>query len=166
MKNILFSVLKLNLILLLFCTTIGFAQEENEIKAIPFEVVDETPYLSDCKINSKEDKKKCFQDFLNNHIKKYFNYPAYAKENGTQGRVLINFVIDEKGIVNLISVKGEKEGLQELEDECFNIIEKLDTIFIPAIHKGENVSVSYSLPISFRLETTTSKREKKKGKSS
>jgi len=143
---------KIILLLFLFCTTLCFSQEDVKASPIPFEVVDESPYLTDCKINSVEDKKKCFQNYLNNHVKKYFKYPAYAKENSTQGKVIINFIVDENGIVNVVSVKGEKNGLEELENECLNIINKLDIKFIPAIHKGENVAVSYVQPINFRLQ--------------
>ena len=84
----------------------GFAQQENQKKIIPFEVVDEAPYLSACKINSIEDKKKCFKDYINSHIKDNFNYPAYAKEYNIQGRVYISFVIDEFGFIKDIVVKG------------------------------------------------------------
>lgn len=140
----------------------GFAQEENEKKIVPFEVVDEAPYLSACKINSIKDKKKCFQDYINNHIKENFNYPAYAKEFDIQGRVYISFVIDESGFVKDIVVKGEKEGLEALEEECLKIANKLDAHFLPAIHKGENVAIIFKMPILFKLETSSSRKRKKK----
>lgn len=161
MNSLLFSTRKLLLILFVLFTTISFSQEDSKAAPIPFGVVDESPYLSDCKIKSIEDKRKCFQEFLNNHIKKYFNYPTYAKENNTQGKVVIKFVIDETGIVYIESVIGEKEGLEELEKECLNIINKLDTKFIPGIHKGKNVAISYDLPITFKLESSTSKKNNK-----
>ena len=140
----------------------GFAQEENEKKIIPFEVVEEAPYLSACKINSMEDKKKCFQDYINSHIKDNFNYPAYAKEYDIQGRVYISFVIDEFGFVKDIVVKGEKEGLEVLEGECLKIANKLDAHFLPAIHKGENVAIIFKMPIHFKLETGSSRKQKTK----
>lgn len=141
----------------------SFAQEENEKKIIPFELVEEAPYLSACKINSIEDKKKCFQDYINSHIKENFNYPAYAKEFDIQGRVYISFVIDdESGFVKDIVVKGEKEGLEVLEEECLKIANKLDVHFLPAIHKGENVAIIFKMPIYFKLETGSSRKEKKK----
>lgn len=157
MKTLLKSILFL-IVLSNHC----FAQEENEKKIIPFEVVEEAPYLSTCKINSMEDKKKCFQDYINSHIKDNFNYPAYAKEYDIQGRVYISFVIDEFGFVKDIVVKGEKEGLEVLEEECLKIANKLDVQFLPAIHEGENVAIIFKMPILFKLETGNSSKRKTK----
>ena len=140
----------------------SFAQEENEKKIIPFELVEEAPYLSACKINSIEDKKKCFQDYINSHIKENFNYPAYAKEFDIQGRVYVSFVIDESGFVKDIVVKGEKEGLEVLEEECLKIANKFDAQFLPAIHEGENVAIIFKMPILFKLETGNSRKGKTK----
>jgi len=147
MKNILFSVLKLNLILLLFCSTIGFAQDENI--EVPFTTVEEVPKFDNCSEVAKETGVSCFNQMMNNHIAKNFKYPAYAQENNIQGKVIIFFTINTLGNVTNIRTKAPK-GCELLEYEAIRII-KLLPKFEPGIQKGKPVRVSYAQPINFKL---------------
>ena len=83
MKNILFSMLKLYLI---FCYTIGFAQENKDEIICPITIIEDSPKFPNCGNETKiniEESKKCFFQEMNNHIKEHFNYPRIAqkKEN-------------------------------------------------------------------------------------
>lgn len=75
-------------------------------------------------------------------------YPTVAVDNNLQGTVTVRFVVSNTGdIKNVEVVKGfhilcEKEAVR---------IVKMMPKWIPAKHKGQNVSVYYSLPIKFRL---------------
>ena len=91
-----------------------------------------------------------FNDYLNKHIKKYFTYPDFALEHNIQGRVLVNFVINDQGFVEKINVFGPENGLI-LEEEAVRIISKLPK-FIPAMCDNQPISIRNSIPIVFRLQ--------------
>jgi protein TonB len=147
MKDILFSVMKLNLILLLFFTTIGFAQEEN--RDVPFTALEEVPKFDNCSEVAKENGVSCFMQMMNRHIAKNFRYPVKAREKNIQGRVNVFFTINEIGNVSNIRTTAPK-GCELLELEAIRII-KLLPKFEPGIQKGQPVSVSYVQPINFKL---------------
>jgi TonB family protein len=85
---------------------------------------------------------------MQNHIRKHFNYPAEAVEQGIEGQVNIFFTIDEMG--NVVDIK--KRGPHELlENEADRIIRRLPQMK-PGILKGSDVKVYYSIPIIFRLQ--------------
>jgi TonB family protein len=76
-------------------------------------------------------------------------YPAAAKENNIQGKVIIRFCVTSKGGVNQISVlKGVSP---ELDDEAIRVVNSLPT-FIPGKQQGKPVPVWYMVPISFTLK--------------
>lgn len=152
MKNILFSVLKLNLILLLFCTTIGFAQENKDEIICPITIIEDIPKFPNCGNETKiniEESKKCFFQEMNNHIKTYFNYPKIAKKKKIQGRVIVKFIISNEGNVTNIETSAPN-GCELLEKEAVRII-KLLPKFKPGEQLGKPVAVSYSQPINFKL---------------
>jgi TonB family protein len=82
------------------------------------------------------------------YLAKNIKYPAYARENGIQGTVVVTFVIDEKGrVINPIVVS---EPLEYLDEEALWIINNMPR-WNPGIHEGKRVKVSYILPIRFKM---------------
>ena len=54
---------------------------------------------------------------MNRHIAKHFRYPEIAQEQGIQGRVIIQFVVEKDGNVSGIRTRGpdpilEKEAVR------------------------------------------------------
>ncbi len=90
---------------------------------------------------------------MNAHIKKYFSYPERAAENGSQGSVAVQFMIDKDGVVKDIQVRGRgiKQDAELLEQEAQRIISKLPK-FTPGKQRGKAVRVKYGLPITFKLQ--------------
>src|SRR5690606_20500806 len=71
---------------------------------IPFAVIEEVPIFPGCEGTPKELMRKCFVEKMQDHIRKNFHYPQSAMDNNIQGKVYVQFTIDEKGhIVNIIS---------------------------------------------------------------
>jgi len=99
------------------------------------------------------DKRACFIEKLNEHIRKYFNYPKEAQELKIQGRVSLLFTISTDGSIKNIRKRGPHALL---ENEAVRIIERLPKLK-PGKQKGEAVDVPFSIPITFRLNTNTSK---------
>ena len=87
---------------------------------------------------------------MDEHIKKYFNYPTRAAEDGVQGRVSVQFMIDKQGNVTDIKMRGPQGG-ELLEKEAERIISKLPQ-FTPGKQRGKPVKVKYGLPINFKLQ--------------
>ncbi|NHN26588.1 TonB family protein [Flavobacterium jejuense] len=124
-------------------------KKEETISFERFENVDETPRFKDCEDVADEETLACFNEQLNLHIKKNFAYPEVAAEENIQGRVAIQFIIDEEGNVTNVMAKGPKNG-KLLEEEAIRIVEALPQ-FIPAKLNGKCVNVKYGLPITFKL---------------
>lgn len=113
--------------------------------AVPFGWVDEVPIFPGCE--NAVDKRACFQEAMQTHIRKHFNYPKEAIEKGIQGRVNLMFTITENGTINNLKLRGPDKLL---EDEASRIIEKLPNMK-PGIYDGKVVRVPFSIPITFRL---------------
>ncbi len=77
------------------------------------------------------------------------NYPAIAKENNIQGKVIIRFCVTETGSISRISVlKGVDP---ELDDEAIRVVKTLPA-FKPGRQGGKPVPVWYMVPITFTLK--------------
>ncbi len=76
------------------------------------------------------------------------NYPVEARRQGIEGRVTVQFVVNESGDVeNPQIIRGIGGGADE---EALRVIR--ETKFEPGIQRGRAVSVLYTLPIVFKLE--------------
>lgn len=85
-----------------------------------------------------------FGKYLNKNIK----YPAVARENNTQGRVIVSFVCERDGsLTDIKVVRGIGDGCDE---EAVRVI-KASPHWKPGIQNGRPVRVAYSVPISFTL---------------
>ena len=95
---------------------------------------------------------------LKEYLDKNMKYPAEAKEKGTQGRVIVQFVIDEKGKVT--SPKIARSVDPSLDTEALRLIENMPqwTPGKKTDEKGKSkaVATQYTLPIAFRLDGSTS----------
>ena len=95
---------------------------------------------------------------LKEYLDKNMKYPAEAKEKGTQGRVIVQFVIDEKGRVT--SPKIARSVDPSLDTEALRLIENMPqwTPGKKTDEKGKSkaVATQYTLPIAFRLDGSTS----------
>ncbi|WP_421801024.1 TonB family protein [Flagellimonas sp.] len=117
-------------------------------KEIPFGEVDEVPVFPGCE--DAVDKKACFQEKIQRHIRKNFHYPEAAQEQGVQGRVSSIFIIDVEGNVVDIRMRGPHELL---EKETERILTKLPQMQ-PGKQDGQPVNVPFSIPITFRIQGT------------
>lgn len=87
---------------------------------------------------------------LNNYIRKNTLYPAEAKKNNIQGKVLVKFIVQKDGSVSHASVVKEVNPL--LDAEAVRVVSSLPKFEKPGKKNGETVSVYYVIPISFTLK--------------
>ena len=77
-------------------------------------------------------------------------YPVVAQENGIQGRVIVNFVVEKNGSLSDFQiVRGVDPSL---DNEALRVL-RLMPDWTPGKQKGENVRVRFTLPVVFRLQS-------------
>ena len=87
--------------------------------------------------------------FMEKWVYQYLKYPSYAVENGIQGRVLVDFVIDETGKVGDVRVS---RGIHtSLDDEAVRVI-SASPKWRPARHRGKKVRVALTVAVDFKLQ--------------
>ena len=121
------------------------AKEEPPV--ILINLVDEVPVFPGCEAVEKEQRLECFNQKIQEHIRKNFKYPEAAINLGIRGKVNMSFTIDEHGRVGSLKMIGPSPIL---ENEAERIILKLP-VMIPGKQGGKPVKVPYSLPINFKI---------------
>jgi len=83
------------------------------------------------------------------YIEEHTQYPAEAKANDKQGRVIVRFIVNSEGKVEDVTVL---KGIDPLLDaEAVRVVNTLPN-FIPGRQGGKAVSVYYMVPITFTLK--------------
>lgn len=89
------------------------------------------------------------QEALNRFLVRNIKYPLLAQENGIQGRVVCQFVVNSDGsIVDISVVRGVEESLDK---EAIRVIKSMPK-WTPGRQGGKSVRVKYTLPIRFKLQ--------------
>lgn len=128
----------------------SFKKEKIIKNAISFDKVEVIPVFKSCDTGaSKESTLKCFNTGMVNHIQDNFSYPKLALQNNISGKVWVSFVINEKGDVKNIEMKGPKNSYI-LKTEAKRLVSTLPKL-IPGKHNGKTVNVRYTLPVNFTL---------------
>lgn len=76
-------------------------------------------------------------------------YPIECENNGIQGRVVAQFVVDSVGEIRDVEITNSAHPL--LDEEAIRLINIMPS-WIPGKVDGMSVSVRYTLPINFQLE--------------
>lgn len=112
-------------------------EEKNRGKDFVFNVVEQMP--------SFPGGKKAMMEYL----KENTEYPAKAVKNKIQGRVIVQFTVDEKG--RLSDIKVVKSVEPSLNAEAVRVIKSMPR-WNPGMQNGKAVKVRYTLPVTFRLQ--------------
>lgn len=87
--------------------------------------------------------------FMERWVYPYLKYPKYAADNGIQGRVLVEFIVDEKGEVrDARVVRGIHTSLDE---EALRVV-SASPKWRPGRHRGKKVKVAITVSVEFRLD--------------
>lgn len=76
------------------------------------------------------------------------NYPEAAKENGIEGKVVLSFTVNAKGIVKNVTVLKSASPL--LDEEAVRVVSSSPK-WTPGRIDGKPVKVTYSFPVFFQL---------------
>ena len=82
--------------------------------------------------------------YLGNNIK----YPEAARKAGKEGRVIIRFIVDERG--NITEPQVVRSPDTTLTEEALRVVKAMPS-WKPGMQAGKNVAVYFTQPISFRL---------------
>ena len=123
-------------------------EDDFEDVDVPFAVIEDVPIYPGCERVAKSERRNCFQDKINKHIRKNFRYPEIAQEMGIQGRVYVNFIIAKDGSITNVRMRGPDKNL---EKEAARIISRLPKM-TPGKQRGRPVRVPFSIPITFLLQ--------------
>jgi len=104
--------------------------------------IDYFPYMAMPEYKGGE---KAILDYISRKLK----YPVEMQRKHIQGKVIVRFVVRKDGSVSGVEVVKGVE--RELDEEAIRVVSSLPS-FTPGMQDGENVSVWYTLPITFKLE--------------
>ena len=108
-------------------------EEENKV----FDVVEQMP--------SFPGGQSALMSWLSQNIK----YPVIAAENGVQGRVVVQFVVEKDG--SITDVKVVRSVDPSLDKEASRVVKSMPH-WIPGKQNGSAVRVKYTVPVSFKLQ--------------
>jgi TonB-dependent SusC/RagA subfamily outer membrane receptor len=119
------------------------------------------------------------QAALMQYVAQNIRYPKIAAENGVQGRVLVQFVVEKDGSLSNFAVvkksgdiitknaqsgitvnaqgsateenKVPQEAFDALDEEAVRVLREMPN-WTPAKQRGQTVRMKYTLPINFRLQ--------------
>lgn len=111
-------------------------EEEPEEQTI-FEVVENMPEFNGG------------QAALMQYLAKNIKYPTIAQENGTQGRVIVQFVVNKDG--SIVDAKVVRSVDPYLDKEALRVINSMPK-WKPGMQRGKPVRVKYTVPVMFRLQ--------------
>lgn len=90
------------------------------------------------------------QQALFKYLSENVKYPAIAQENGIQGRVICQFVVNKDGAIVDVEVV-RSGGDPSLDKEALRVIKSMPK-WKPGKQRGKAVRVKYTVPVNFRLQ--------------
>ncbi|MCC8188473.1 MAG: TonB family protein [Bacteroides sp.] len=124
--------------------------ERVEVKYIPVAVEEEEP--DEQVIFDVVEKMPEFpggQAALMQYLSKNIKYPTIAQENGTQGRVIVQFVVNTDGSV--VDAQVVRSVDPYLDKEAIRVISTMPK-WQAGMQRNKPVRVRYTVPVMFRLQ--------------
>ena len=112
-------------------------EEAVEEEAIPFQLVEQKPKFNGGDANE-------FSKWVNQRLV----YPEIAKENGVQGRVMLQFTVGADGSVSNVKVLRGVDP--SLDKEAVRVVSSSPK-WQPGKQRDRNVKVTYTFPVIFQL---------------
>lgn len=109
------------------------SEEKKEVANKVFDVVEQQP---------------SFNGNLNQYLSDNIKYPVVAQENGVQGRVIVQFVVERDG--SITDVKVVRSVDPSLDKEAVRVVKSMPR-WSPGKQNGQAVRVRFTLPVLFRL---------------
>ncbi len=112
--------------------------------------VEQMPRFGDCVgLQSENEYKACTDKNILEYIYGEIKYPSIARENGVEGTVVVNFVIDENG--KITKPKILREIGAGCGDEVMRVIKDMPD-WVPGEQRKKKVKVQFNIPVKFQLD--------------
>nr|MCR5571432.1 energy transducer TonB [Bacteroidales bacterium] len=112
--------------------------DEPSAETLPYGVVEQKPSFNGGDANE-------FSKWVNQHL----NYPEAAKIADIEGRVIVQFTVDEDGSMSGIRVIRSVDPV--LDAEALRVMNSCTEKWSPGIQNGKPVKVIFTFPITFQL---------------
>ena len=76
-------------------------------------------------------------------------YPSAASEEGVQGRVVVEFVVGKDGSITNVRIVRPRHPA--LDKEALRVVKAMPK-WMPGRNNGQPVKVTYTLPVTFKLQ--------------
>jgi protein TonB len=86
---------------------------------------------------------------LMKYLGESIKYPVIAQENGIQGRVICQFVVNKDG--SIVDIEVVRSVDPSLDKEAVRVIKSMPK-WTAGRQRGKPVRVKYTLPVNFRLQ--------------
>jgi len=89
---------------------------------------------------------------MNKYLRDNLKYPKQAEDNGIEGTVFVDFIVDDRGNVHEVTasdVVGEDVDLM-LKNEAVRVVASMPA-WVPGTQRGKAVDTRFSIPITFQL---------------
>ena len=83
-------------------------------------------------------------------MKENMQYPGISRENNSQGKTYVNFVVNTDGSIQDVEVM-KSSGDVYLDKEALRVVKTMPK-WNPGKQAGKAVRVRFTLPVSFRLQ--------------
>ena len=121
-----------------------------EVKYVPVQVVEEEPEEQTIfEVVENMPEFQGGQAALMAYLAKNIKYPTIAQENGTQGRVIVQFVVNKDG--SIVDAKVVRSVDPYLDKEALRVINTMPK-WKPGMQRGKPVRVKFTVPVMFRLQ--------------
>jgi protein TonB len=87
---------------------------------------------------------------LMKYLSKNINYPSLARENGLEGKVIVNFYVDTDGAIKNPTIVKDPVG-GGCAEEALRVIKAMPK-WSPGLQNGMPAKVYYTLPVTFKLQ--------------
>lgn len=129
-----------------------------------YKVVERMPTFPGCDdVQDIKEHKACADQLLLKYLYANTTYPKAAKDAGIEGRVYIQFIVNEDGSIS------DSKLLRDIGGGCgdealrvVNSMNKMEKRWSPGVHNGKKVKVYFTLPVIFKLEGQEQLKEKAK----
>jgi protein TonB len=123
------------------------AQEWGTVNKNKVTMREVAPVWPGCEKGNAAQRDNCFNTQLATHIAKNFRYPAEEYKKNIQGKVVVTFVVNTEGVIEIKNITGGNAGLQA---EAKRNIMSMPKMAKPGMLAGKPKAIEYTVPITFK----------------
>ena len=124
-------------------TGVGFAQQGDSVKGNTVTVKEIAPVWPGCADSKSKDK--CFNQKVNEFIKKNFKYQKNSAGQYIRGKATISFTVDKNGKVTDVTAEGPEKAIN---NEIKSVVESFPKMQ-PGTRAGKPVAITHKMVLNF-----------------